>query len=133
MGPRVEIHGERRAQVGYDLSLYASHPNALGGDPGSRASRRCHGVLQEIAAAVIPKEPRPMWYELAPFDSSLCLRPETRWTPEIELDVAILQRDGFNELDAGERRCAAEIQKELARLGVRHVAWPAVESLTEAR
>jgi hypothetical protein len=130
MHPHVELRGERRLHVGYDLTLFARHPTALGNDPGLEASGRCHDVLREIAAAVIPKEPRPMLYEVAPFDTAVHLRLETNWEPEAELDVAILQRDGaFSELDQAERRCATEIQKELGRLGVRHGTWPAVESL----
>ncbi len=124
LSPRVEFDQHRCVQVGFDLTLLARHPEALGDGPGCETCRRHYETLREIALAVVPKDEGPTRCELTPFDASVHLRPETRWTPEIELNMAILHRDGtFNGVDEDERRCAAAMEERLRRLGARPRAW----------
>ncbi len=120
LSPRFELHLHERVQVGFDLTLLARHPQGLGDGPGCRTCRRHYETLREIALAVVPKDEGPTRCELTPFDASVHLRPETRWTPEIELNMAILHRAGtFNGVDEDERRCAAAMEERLRRLGAR--------------
>jgi hypothetical protein len=134
LSPRVEFDQHRRVQVGFDLTLLARHPEALGDGPGCETCRRHYETLREIALAVVPKDAGPTRCELAPFDASVHLRPETHWTPEIELNMAILHRAGtFSGVDEDERRCAAVIQKELRGLGAQPRTWSSVEDLGKGR
>lgn len=134
LSPRVEFHQHQRVQVGFDLTLLARHPEALGDGPGCEVCRRHYETLREIALSVVPKAAGPTSCEVDPFDASVHLRPETRWTPEIELNMAILHRDGtFSGVDEDERRCAAAIEEELRRLGARPRIWSGVEKLSKRR
>ena len=129
--PRVEVHQHERVRVGFDLTLLARHPEGLGDGPGCDTCRRHYETLREIALAAVPKDAGPIRCQVDPFDASVHLRPETRWTPEIELNMAILHRDGtFDGVDEDERHCAAAIEEELRRLGVRPRAGSGVEKLS---
>ena len=130
LSPHVEVHEHRRVQVGFDLTLLARHPEALGDGPGCETCRQHYETLREIARAAVPKDGQRTRCQFDPFDVSVHLRPETRWTPEIELNVAILHRDAtFADVDDDERRCAAQIQEELRRLGAQPGTWSSAEAL----
>ena len=132
--PRVEVHQHERVRVGFDLTLLARHPEGLGDGPGCEICRQHYETLREIALAAVPKDAGPIRCQVDPFDASVHLRPETSWTPEIELNMAILHRDGtFDGVDDDERRCAAAIEEELRRLGVRPRTGSGVEKLSTRR
>lgn len=130
LSPHVELHEHCRVQVGFDLTLSARHPEGLGDGPGCKTCRQHYETLREIARAAVPKDGPRILCEFAPFDASVHLRSETGWTPEIELNVAILHRDAtFADVDDDERRCAAQIQQELRRLGAQPGTWSSAETL----
>jgi hypothetical protein len=134
LSPRFELHGPRRLQVGFDLTLFARHPDTFEDKPGCEACWRHYETLREIALAVLPKSGHPMFCQVAPFDAAVHLRSETSWTLEIELTVAILHRGAtFAEVDADDRRCVGAIQEELRKLGARPRMWSGVENLNRAR
>jgi hypothetical protein len=134
LSPRYELHDHRRIPVGFDLSLFARHPDTFADSPGCEDCRRHHDVLREIVHAVLAEGPDRPRYEFAPFDGAVHLRPETGFTLEIELDVAILHRGStFAEADARDRRTATEIQEALRGLGVQPRMWRAVENLNAGR
>jgi hypothetical protein len=132
LSPHVEVHEHSRVQVGFDLTLSARHPEGLADGPGCQICRRHYETLCEIAQAAVPKDEQATRCVFAPFDASVHLRPETRWTPEIELNVAILHRDAtFTDIDDDERRCAAQIEQELRRLGAQPGTWARAEARPE--
>jgi hypothetical protein len=121
--------------VGFDLALFARHPETFEDRPGCESCRRHYETLGEIAAAVLPKCADGPRCQLAPFDAAVHLRSETSWTLEIELDVAILHRGPtFAEVDEGDRRHVAAVQEELRKLGARPRTWSGgAEYLNAAR
>jgi hypothetical protein len=128
--PHVELHQRQRIQVGFDLTLAAVHPEPLGTVIGSDAFRAHYEKLRAIALATLPRQAGATRCDVAPFDGSVHLGPESSWTPEIELHLTILHSDAtFAQVDEEERRCAAEIQDGLRRLGVRPGNGPGGESL----
>jgi hypothetical protein len=134
LAPRFEVHDHRRIQVGFDLTLLARHPASLRDEPGCEECYRHYETLREIAQIVLPKGIHPTRCEFTPFDAAYHLRPETQWAPEIELTVEITHRDAtFGDVDDDERRCAAEIEEGLRRLGARPRVWSTAESFNAGR
>lgn len=124
VSPLREMDHGRALQVGYELTLFA---DAGHDDPGSAALHALHERLQEVVTAVLPPDVRPTSYVFEPFDGSWHLRPQTRWHPEVELQVRLVHREGYlRPSDACESRCLREIQDGLRRAGVREKAWPAL-------
>lgn len=125
IGAWQELAEHQVMTVGFELRLFGQH------EPHVHASAGCDNCapvferLRSIALAAFPKEHRPTTYEMAPSDRSLHHRPESGWTPEVQLTVHIVHREGYlRPIDACERRCAEEIQSSLRALGVPPKAWP---------
>jgi hypothetical protein len=125
VAPINEMRGHDRIQVGYELRLFARHA-ARNTSPGSMAARTLHEKMSAVAAFVAPSECRPSRCEIAPFDASFHMRPESQWQPEVQLTVRIIHEEGYlRAIDACETRCAREIAARLHGLGAQEKAWHA--------
>jgi hypothetical protein len=134
LAPRLELHGPQRTQVGFDLTLLARHEPTDTDAPGCEECYRHYQTLREIAGLVLPKGIHPTQCAFSAFDACHHLRPETRWAPEVQLTIEITHRtDTFGDVDDDERRCGAEIQEALRRLGVRPRVWSGAETLIAGR
>lgn len=124
IAPLIEMNDGARMQVGFELRLFARHRPECHPAPGCPECRDLYEKLRVLAITVFPTETRPTRYDIAPFDASFHLRPESEWLPEVQLTVLIVHRDGYlMPVDACEGRCAKEIQESLHRLGARPKAW----------
>ena len=86
------------------------------------------------ALGAFPRDERPTRYEIEPFDVSFHLRSESAWTPEVQLAVHIIHGERYlRPVDDCDRRCAAEIQANLRRLGVQPQRWSEGRAREEAR
>jgi hypothetical protein len=129
LSPLVELERHTnqppaRVQVGFELQLYGEHAQGVKPSPGGPECRALYEKLRAIALFTLPKEHRPSRYELSEFDSSIHLRPESEWVPEVQLTIRIIHgSDYFKAIDDCEKRCAEEIQQELKNLGAQPKAW----------
>jgi len=124
LGPWQEVVDHQRTTVGFELRLFGQHGAGAHPSPGCAECVALHGKLRAIALAAFPKEHRPTRYDVEPFDASFHLRPETEWTPEVQLTVHIVHREGYlRPVDECEKRCSQEIQDALRVLGVQAKAW----------
>ena len=107
-----ELREGRLCQVGYDLTLHAKVP---GTDPGSAETLAVHAALRDIALSVLPKG---AGWVVEPHDASLHLRPETEWTPEVQLRVRESEGETFDPVEPGEAKQARAVGAALTRLGI---------------
>jgi hypothetical protein len=134
LAPRFALHGDRRIQVGFDLTLLARHTPTTVDEPGCEECSRDYLALREIGGLVIPSGIHPTQCTFSAFDASHHLRPETHWEPEIQLTIEITHRaDTFGDVDDDERRCRSEIEEALKRLGVRPRVWSSAETFIAGR
>jgi len=119
-----EMHGTARVRVGYDLTLSARHPLPLHDDPGCPECYRIHDTLRELALRALPDGRQVGRVAIAPFHAALHMRPESRWNPEVLLEVEVRHPHGtFSPPEAEEEACVRKAQQTLAALGVRDNAW----------
>lgn len=124
LSPLVEMPDHQKVQVGYELRLFARHTAGVKADPGCHECVDLFEKLRAIAMSVLPREVRPTTYDVESFDASWHLRPETQWTPEVQLVLRIVHRGGyFRPADPCESRCAKEIQDRLRELGAQEKVW----------
>jgi hypothetical protein len=124
LSPLTEITEHTKVQIGYELRLFARDAAGVRAGPGGPQSVGVYEMLRTIATSTLPREPRPTTCEIEPFDASWHLRPETRWSPEVQLVVRIIHQDGYFEpIDRCESRCAHEIEDGLRRLGAQERVW----------
>jgi len=134
LAPRVELHGHQRVQVGLDLTLLARHSPATVDAPGCDECYRHYETLREIALLVLPNGIPEAQCAFSAFDAAHHLRPETRWAPEVQLTIEITHSaDTFGGIDDDQRRCGAQIEEALRRLGCRPRVWSTAESFTGSR
>jgi hypothetical protein len=120
----VELVDHKPASVGFELRLFARHPPHEHPTPGCGLCLGLYQRLRQVAQAAFPRDRRPTQYEIDPFDASFHLRPEAEWSPEVQLTVHIIHREGYlRPVDDCERRCAEEIRTNLGRLGVQARTW----------
>ena len=124
LGPWHEMVDHHATAVGFELRLLARHASGLHPMPGCGQCVQLYERLRDIALGAFPREHRPTKYEVEPFDASFHLRPEAEWTPEVQLTVHIVHREGYlRPIDTCEKRCAEEIQRNLRELGVQPKSW----------
>jgi len=77
--PHWEIHEDARVMVGFNLELLGTYEHGqspLG--PGAQSGGQTYEDLKRIAFGILPKEVRPSYYEIEPFDqrvfTELCKR-----------------------------------------------------------
>ena len=124
LSPLVEMADGRRLPVGYELRLFARHTAGVKADPGCHECASLYEKQKAVALSVLPREARPTTYEFEPFDASWHLRPETTWTPEVQLVLRIVHRGGYLQpIDPCESTCAKEIAAKLRELGAQEKVW----------
>lgn len=102
--------------MGFDVCLFARVE-------GLAQAAEVHDVLRSIVKTLVPENPG-VRLEIAPFDASFRLQPETGWSPEVQLRAAVEHRgDYWAPIDDAERTCVAGIERALCALGARQHAW----------
>lgn len=116
--PHWEIHEDARIMVGFNLELLGTYDHGHSPlAPGSEGSDQTYEDLKRIALEILPKEVRPSYYEIEPFDHAL--HTEGRGPNEIVLVIRIQHRsEFFSPIDACENRCLAEMEGNLKALGI---------------
>ena len=123
--PHFEIHDHRKIQIGFDLTLYAEDPGALGREFDDAEGPRIQEMLREIAHRVLPPESATTHIISDPSQPAVRLRPETGFRTEIALNLEIVHRhEDFAEADAEERAQAGRVERELRSLGAHAGVWP---------
>lgn len=113
---RVEMNAETAARVGFDVVLRAARSKDCTGDPTCDACDRTMAGLLEIAKACVPAN---ALHEPEPDDHSFHLRPETGFTPELQVVLAVYYGPGtFEEAGAEDASLADQVVRSLEALGV---------------
>ena len=121
--PHFELAGGRKVQVGYDVTLFALHPQPLHDCPGCNECLRIHQSLRDVATTAL-RDLRPNGgLAIGPSAPAFAMRAESDWAPEVELDVEVYQQGPVTESDADEAACIQAMEDELRRLGVRPNRW----------
>lgn len=121
--PHFEMHGSARVRVGYDLTLSARHAS-LHEDPGCPECYRIHDTLRELVLKAFPEGQHASRVEIAPFHAALHMRPESKWSPEVLLEVEVTHAHGtFSPAEAEDEACVRKAQEVLGALGVRSNVW----------
>lgn len=118
--PEELVVSGQRVKVGFELRLCGTHAHGNTQlTPGCEKCSQTYKDLLQIAQWILPKEERPSWYEIEAFDSSLHMASRRSFQPEVELNLKILHRHGFDQpVDACEERCLKEMQEKLMELDV---------------
>ncbi len=124
LGPWKEMVAHGPVAVGLELRLLARHAPDAHPMPGCQECVQIYQALRVVALGALSREHRPTGYEIEPFEAAFHLRPESGWAPEVQLAIHIIHKEGYlRPLDGCERRCAAEIEHNLAQLGVQPGRW----------
>lgn len=118
-----EFTGHQKVHAGFDLALFARHPQPLRDDPGCPECIRIHRALREVVAMALPASRSSGGVSISPFVAVLAMRPESNWAPEVELDVEVFQPGGVEPSDADEAECVHAMEDELRRLGAQPKSW----------
>lgn len=120
VSPHFEVYHHAKRQAAYDLTLYAPQPDRSLADPGGSVNAEIWEQLREIALRVLPQDAH---YDVDPFDAAYHLRPETRYEPEVDLNVEVWPHDGFAPIDDRLRHQVRVMEEALLKLGVRPKVW----------
>ena len=123
--PHYELAGPKRVHVGYDVRLFARHPQPLHDDPGCAECVRIHRTLCDVASAALPETGPTTGVSIEPFHPMFALRPESDWAPEVEVAVEVFQPGAVAPSDSDEDACVRRMEDELRRLGVQPRTWRA--------
>lgn len=118
-----EYTGQQKVHAGFDLALFARHPEPLQDDPGCPECLRIHQALRDVVAIALPASRPTGGFSISPFVPVLAMRAESNWKPEVELDVAVYQPGGVEPSDADEAECVHAMEDELRRLGAQPRSW----------
>lgn len=120
---REMVDGGALQVVGYEVRLYGLVP-AEGGSPDGEEVRLTYERLRAIAQAVLPAPGGHTRCEVERFDSSLHMRPDSEWRPEVEVTIHLSHRRSYaTPPDAAEKRVADAIQEALRQLGAQPGRW----------
>jgi hypothetical protein len=122
--PAYRMVDGKRSAVGYDLTLAGTHePSVAHPLPGCWRCQKVFSDLRRVAEAVFPAPDRASGYGVEPFDHALHESPARGFRNDVELVVEIRHRESYlDPIDDCERRCLADIERELKALGVRERA-----------
>jgi hypothetical protein len=117
----------QKVKVGFLLELSGIHGyDGVHIRPGCEHCQRAFQDLRRIAEWIMPKQERPSYYDVQPFDNALRRTPKRKFRQEVVLGMRILHRHGFDQpVDACEELCLKEMQQKLEDLGVRRDVWRA--------
>lgn len=120
---REMVDGGSLQVVGYEVRLYGLVPTE-GGSPGGEDCVATFDRLHAIAVASVPQDGGHTRCEVERFDSSLHMRPDSEWRPEIELTIRLTHRRAYSTPpDASDKRVANAIEERLRRLGAQPGRW----------
>jgi hypothetical protein len=106
------------------MHLYAQHDALHTKDPGSVEAYQLYLGLEGIARNVIPSNVPRCRCEIADFDFSFCLRPETKLKEEVQLVVKVVHCENFFDwVDQFEADCVTKMQHQLIRMGAQLKVW----------
>lgn len=115
------VHGQR-AQVGFELDLYARIPGGLAAP--DTVVEPIWQRLREIAESLAPLAGEQGRLEVEPFDRADRLRPETGFAPEVLLRARVFQGARYLEAVADDERARLRpIEARLVTLGLRPRSW----------
>lgn len=134
ISPWKEVVEKRPTAVGFELRLFARHDVKTHASPGCDQCVHVYETLREIAHQALPQSHRPTRYDIDPFDAKFHLRPQSEWTPEVQLAIHIVHREDYlGPLDECEKQCAEEIEHGLEALGVQPKTWSDLRARTPVR
>jgi len=99
----------------------------LGRDPGGHFPDGCEGCtlvwkrLHAIALRALA-EAGIAAFEIDPFDASVHLRPESAWTPEVQL-TAVLHGEEGRRRGLPDKAVVAKLESRLEAIGVQRNRW----------
>jgi len=120
VSPHFEVVQHTKRQAAYDLTLYAPHPDRSVADPGGSVNAEIWEQLREIALRVLPPDAH---YDIDPFDAAYHLRAETRYQPEVDLNVEVWPHDGLAPIDDQLRHQVRGMEEALLKLGAQPKVW----------
>lgn len=114
-----------KVQVGFSLELCGTHGHERSQPlPGCSQCYQVYEDLRRIADWIKPREKRPSYYEIQPYDRALHQSIRRRFRSEVSLTIRILHRQGFDRpVDECEELCLKEMREKLAELGVLEGRW----------
>ncbi len=127
-GPLIVAHDGQRGPVGFEIALYARHPDGLAADPSGPASLDLRRGLSALAEHVWPVSvlAQEQVARIQPERARLLLRRENGWTPEVSVRVEIQARSAtFQEPDGRLRGCLHALEQRLLEQGVHRGGWRA--------
>ncbi len=106
---------------GFDLTLCGTHDHGHSrATPGCEICADTYRDLEQIARWITPAEERPSLCRIQPFDAALYSVRTPNRRLEVELNIQIQHRRGWDEpIDECEKRCLTEMEQKLKTLGVR--------------
>ena len=124
--PAMEIAGDQRITVGYDVELIGAHPAHASVVPGCTVCQRVWEDLDRIAGPIRERlEGRASVTCALPFRPELTTSraPDGGDRDEVHLTLAMRHRTGYFEpVDQCEQTCLGDIVDVLRLIGVRPVA-----------
>jgi hypothetical protein len=118
--PEIVVRGSERVKVGFQVHLWAIHPNGARAHPGCPKCWSLVEDLRRIAEEVVPAAERPSRTELGPFRPALYESRVVAGSDEVCVTIRLIHRDGYDRpIDACQERCLKEIRARLRVLGIR--------------
>lgn len=118
---REMVKGEGLQQTGLEIVLLAQIPLTGDTERNEAEAVESYRGAEWIAEHVIPPECEGLHCQVAGFDHSAHLRPETQFAPEIEARIRIDLVRGSSPVLV--RQAMAEIERRLHELGVQSRVW----------
>jgi hypothetical protein len=120
---REMIDGGSLQVVGYEVRVYGLVP-CEGDTPGGADCRATYERVRAIAQAALPADGGNTRCQVESFDSSLHMRPDSEWRPEVEVSIHLTHRRAYAvPPDASEKRVAQAIETRLKQLGAQPGRW----------
>ena len=122
--PLVELRGQERVQVGFNLTLYGAVPPKPAGQERREAARKVKEELREFLDQVVAGHEHVARTEWQPSGMELVLRPENELRPEVSVTLRIFHPDEYlKSVTAEEREALSRFEKRLAGMGLRQGHW----------
>jgi hypothetical protein len=119
IAPEIEVVGAARWKVGFNVRLWGVHPKGARALPGCARSRALERELRRIAHSVIPREERPIRFEVEPVRRALYDSRVVPGADEIALSIRLVHRDGtLRPVDSNQERCLKELVARFRALGI---------------
>jgi len=122
--PLVELRGQERVQVGFNLSVYGAVPSKPAGDERREAARRLKEELRAFLEEAVAGGESVARTEWQPSGMEIVMRPENELRPEVGLTLRIFHADEYlKSVTSEEREGLARFEKRLVGMGLRQGHW----------